>query len=129
MIGARLAPPRPARAAAATQPPPRQPTDAHSATAQPPHSSPAPVPPGRNKSNEGKLATLTAINSALQSENEGLRQRLAQAAAPTTATGAHQCSLGGSEHTTAGVWCTLSCASSVIQALWVRHGTADVLPS
>ena len=37
---------------------------------------------------EGKLATLTAINSALQSENEGLRQRLAQAAAPSTATGA-----------------------------------------
>lgn len=40
------------------------------------------------KSYEGKLATLTAINSALQSENEDLRRQLKQAAAPNTQTGA-----------------------------------------
>jgi hypothetical protein len=34
------------------------------------------------------LATLTAINSALQSENGELRQQLDAAATPTTATGA-----------------------------------------
>ena len=43
--------------------------------------------PCRVKSYEGKLATLTAINSALQSENGELRQQLDAAAAPTTATG------------------------------------------
>jgi hypothetical protein len=42
------------------------------------------------KSYEGKLATMTAINSALQSENEDLRRQVKQAAAPTTATGASQ---------------------------------------
>lgn len=42
----------------------------------------------RVKSYEGKLATLTAINSALQSENGDLRRQLEEAAVPTTATGA-----------------------------------------
>lgn len=46
--------------------------------------------PCRMKSYEGKLATMTAINSALQSENEDLRRQVKQAAAPTTATGASQ---------------------------------------
>jgi hypothetical protein len=50
--------------------------------------SPPAFPCCRVKSYEGKLATLTAINSALQSENEDLRRQLKQAAAPTTKTGA-----------------------------------------
>ncbi len=41
----------------------------------------------RVKSYEGKLATLTAINSALQSENGDLRRQLEEAAVPSTATG------------------------------------------
>ena len=38
----------------------------------------------RTKSFEGKLATLTAINSALQTENDKLRKQLAEAEAPKT---------------------------------------------
>ena len=36
----------------------------------------------RNRQYEGKLATLTAINSALKSENDTLRQQLDEATAP-----------------------------------------------
>ena len=80
---------RPAPCSVSAHPPPptcrrRLPTDARCG--------PAPSAPlssfDRVKSYEGKLATLTAISSALQSENEGLRQRLAQASVPATATGA-----------------------------------------
>ncbi|GAB4819793.1 hypothetical protein N2152v2_006839 [Parachlorella kessleri] len=38
----------------------------------------------KTKSFEGKLATLTAINSALQTENDKLRKQLAEAEAPKT---------------------------------------------
>ena len=67
-------------------PPPHQPPE-------PPFFSLSPLArvhpaPCRVKSYEGKLATLTAINSALQSENGELRQQLDAAATPTTATGA-----------------------------------------
>lgn len=40
------------------------------------------------KSLEGKIATLSAINSALQSENDGLKAQLVKSSRPTTATGA-----------------------------------------
>lgn len=49
----------------------------------------------RVKSYEGKLATLTAINSALQSENGDLRRRLDEAAEPSTATGVCGCAGDG----------------------------------
>lgn len=44
------------------------------------------VRPRRLKSLEGNLETLTAINSALQSENATLRGRVEEAAAPSSAT-------------------------------------------
>lgn len=42
----------------------------------------------RTKQLEGKLATLTVINSALQNENETLRQQLESAKAPSSTTDA-----------------------------------------
>ena len=80
----------PHRAASATTPAaPAPATRAARCLATPPPPLPrTPLLPCRVKSYEGKLATLTAINSALQSENEDLRRQLKAAAAPTTATGA-----------------------------------------
>ena len=40
----------------------------------------------RIKQLEGKLATLTVINGALQNENEALREEVASARAPRSAT-------------------------------------------
>ncbi len=40
----------------------------------------------RTKQWEGKLATLTVINGALQNENETLRQELARARTPSSTT-------------------------------------------
>ena len=72
------------------------------------------TPGGRVKSYEGKLATLTAINSALQSENGDLRRRLEEAAAPSTATGA--CRAGAPR----GCWVPPACAAGTRQSC-CRH--------
>ena len=66
--------------------PPAHPGRSAPAAPDPPQTHRRCVQPRRLKSLEGKLATLTAINSALQSESATLRGRAEEAAAPSSAT-------------------------------------------